>query len=57
MKPRYEWKDYAIRLVFIAAGGVAALILAQTGQADALPPMAVGGMLGAALAGGVFRHG
>lgn len=59
MKPRsqrYDWKDYLIRLTFIAAGGVAAILLAQTGDAEALPPMAIGGVVGAALAGGIFRR-
>lgn len=45
--------DYLIRVTFIAAGLVAAAVFAMKGQADVLPPLALGGLIGAALIGGL----
>lgn len=52
MKPRLDWKDYLTRLLFIAAGGVAAIMFVQTGDAEVLPPLAIGGVLGAIMTQG-----
>ena len=45
MKPDY--RDYAIRSLFLVAGGVAAALLALKGYGTALPAVALGGALGA----------
>lgn len=42
-----DWRDYGIRGILIIAGAVAAVLFVQHGQADALPPLALGGLLGA----------
>jgi hypothetical protein len=44
---RYDYRDYALRALFLAAGGVAALLLTLKGYGVALPAVAVGGALGA----------
>lgn len=51
LKSPYTWKDHLTRLLFIAAGVVAAMIFVETGDAEALPPLALGGMLGAMATG------
>lgn len=45
----FDWRDFALRAVLIAAGCVAAALLSLKGQAHALPALAVGGTLGAFL--------
>jgi hypothetical protein len=47
MKSRYEWRELLTRCLFLAAGMVAAILLALTGQLEALPGLALGGTLGA----------
>ena len=47
---RYDYRDYALRSLFLAAGGVAALLLAMKGYGAALPAVAFGGALGALFA-------
>ena len=44
---KYDYRDFALRAVFLAAGGVAALLLALKGYGAALPAVALGGALGA----------
>ena len=44
---RYDFRDYALRALFLTAGGVAALLLAFKGYGVALPAVAIGGALGA----------
>jgi hypothetical protein len=44
---RYDYRDFALRALFLTAGGVAALLLALKGYGAALPAVAVGGALGA----------
>ena len=44
---KYDYRDFALRAVFLAAGGVAALLLALKGYGTALPAVALGGALGA----------
>lgn len=44
---KYDYRDYALRALFLTAGGVAALVLALKGYGAALPAVALGGALGA----------
>jgi hypothetical protein len=44
---RYDYRDFALRALFLTAGGLAALLLAMKGYGTALPAVAVGGALGA----------
>ena len=47
--PKFDLQDFALRALILIAGGVAATLLALKGQAQSLPALAVGGMLGAFL--------
>jgi len=42
-------QDWALRALIIACGVVAALLLSLKGQVQALPPLAIGATLGAAM--------
>lgn len=42
-------QEIALRVVILAAGGIAAVVLAMKGHGPALPALAAGGMLGAYL--------
>ncbi len=44
---KYDYRDYALRALFLTAGGIAALVLALKGYGAALPGVALGGALGA----------
>lgn len=44
---KFDLQDIALRLLFLLAGGVAAVVLALKGYGAALPGLAIGGMLGA----------
>jgi hypothetical protein len=44
---RYDYRDFALRALFLTAGGVAALLLALEGYGLALPAVAIGGAIGA----------
>ena len=44
---KYDFVDFALRGLFLLAGGVAALLLALKGYGAALPAVAIGGALGA----------
>ncbi|HEV7766608.1 MAG TPA: hypothetical protein VGQ76_16520 [Thermoanaerobaculia bacterium] len=44
---KLDSRDYALRALFLAAGGLAALLLALKGYGAALPAVALGGALGA----------
>ena len=44
---RLDARDYATRALFLAAGGIAALLLALKGYGAAIPAVALGGALGA----------
>jgi hypothetical protein len=44
---RLDSQDYAIRTLFLVAGGLAALLLALKGHGEALPGVALGGAIGA----------
>jgi hypothetical protein len=46
----FDLQDYALRLLFLLAGLVAAIVLTMKGYGQALPGLAVGGILGAFLA-------
>jgi len=46
---KFDLRDFALRALILVAGGVAAALLALKGQAQSLPALAVGGMLGAFL--------
>ncbi len=43
-------QDHVLRALIIVAGALSAVLLALKGQAQALPALAVGGMLGAFMA-------
>jgi hypothetical protein len=44
---KLDSRDYALRALFLTAGGVAALLLALKGYGTALPAVALGGAIGA----------
>jgi len=44
---KHDLLDFALRALFLTAGGVAALLLTLKGYGAALPAVAVGGALGA----------
>jgi hypothetical protein len=44
---KHDFRDFALRVLILVAGGVAALLLALKGHGEALPAVAVGGALGA----------
>jgi hypothetical protein len=44
---KLDLQDIALRLLFLLAGGIAAVVLALKGYGVALPGLAIGGMLGA----------
>ena len=52
---RLDWRDIAIRVAFCAAGIAAAVIFVMRGEAEALPPLALGGAVGALLVTGSTR--
>ena len=43
----FDFQDMVLRTLIVIAGGIAALLLAMKGEAQALPALAVGGTLGA----------
>ena len=44
---KHDYRDFALRVLFLTAGGVAALLLTLKGYGTALPAVAIGGALGA----------
>jgi hypothetical protein len=44
---KLDLTDFAIRLLFLLAGVIAAIVLAMKGYGVALPALAIGGTLGA----------
>lgn len=44
---KFDVQDLALRVLIVAAGAIAGLLLAQKGQAQALSALAIGGTLGA----------
>lgn len=42
---RYDYRDFALRALFLTAGGVAALLLALKGYGTALPAVALGAFI------------
>jgi len=46
---RFDSRDYALRTLFLIAGGIAALLLTLKGYGAELPAVAIGGALGAFL--------
>jgi hypothetical protein len=42
-----DWRDVVLRTLIMAAGTVAAVLLALKGQIQALPALALGGTVGA----------
>jgi hypothetical protein len=44
---QFDLQDLALRTLIVLAGGLAAVVLALKGQAQALPALALGGTLGA----------
>ena len=49
---KHDYRDLALRTLFLTAGGVAALLLALEGYGAALPAVAFGGALGALFVAG-----
>jgi hypothetical protein len=49
MKFGFSWQDLMLRILIIVSGVVAAAIFVLRGEGEALPALAVGGMLGAFL--------
>ena len=47
MKPTLDLQDIALRALIVVAGGLAAVLLALKGEAQALPALAAGATLGA----------
>jgi hypothetical protein len=43
----HDFRDHALRILILVAGGLSAILLAWKGHAEALPAVAVGGALGA----------
>ena len=43
----HDFRDYALRVLILVAGGIAALLLAMKGHGEALPAVALGGAAGA----------
>jgi hypothetical protein len=43
----HDLRDFALRVLILLAGGIAAVILSMKGYGTALPAVAVGGALGA----------
>jgi len=48
MKNR-DWQDVTLRTLIMAAGTIAAVLLALKGQGPALPALALGGTVGACM--------
>ncbi len=46
----FDLQDYALRFLFLLAGLVAAVVLTMQGYGQALPGLAIGGVLGAFVA-------
>jgi hypothetical protein len=44
---KHDLQDYALRVLILVSGGVAALLLTLKGHGQAIPAVAVGGALGA----------
>lgn len=44
-----DLKDWALRVLIVVCGGLAAALLVMRGQAQALAPLALGATLGAAM--------
>lgn len=44
---KHDTRDFALRALFLTAGGLAACLLTMKGYGAALPAVAVGGALGA----------
>ncbi len=49
---KHDYRDLALRTLFLTAGGLAALLLALNGYGAALPAVAFGGALGALFVAG-----
>lgn len=47
MKLKANRQDLLLRVLFISAGVVAAVLFSLQGQSHVLPPLALGGLLGA----------
>ena len=44
---KHDYRDLALRVLILVAGGLAATVLALKGYGEALPAVAVGGAVGA----------
>lgn len=43
---KFNWQDFALRMLLLAAGTVAAVLLVRTGNGSAVPALAIGATLG-----------
>ena len=50
---RYDLQDFILRALILLAGVLAATLLTLNGYGQALPAVALGGALGAVMAGGI----
>jgi hypothetical protein len=48
---KLDWQDLALRMLLVAAGGVAAVLLVLTGHGLAVPALAIGATLGTLVMG------
>ncbi len=48
-KKKLDLQDLALRVLIVLAGGISAILLALKGQAQALPALAIGATVGAAM--------
>ncbi|HEY8712405.1 MAG TPA: hypothetical protein VIO12_04385 [Thermoanaerobaculia bacterium] len=46
MRPSLDLQDVALRTLIVIAGALSAVLMAMKGQAQALPALAIGAMLG-----------
>jgi len=49
MLNRWVWQDLALRALIIVSGLIAAILFVRQGNAEVLPALAIGGVLGACL--------
>ena len=56
MKRRFDWRDFALRGLIVAAGIVAAILLVLKGHSEAVPALALGATLGAFVSHAAFEN-
>ncbi|HVT03968.1 MAG TPA: hypothetical protein VHL58_11425 [Thermoanaerobaculia bacterium] len=43
---KFDWRDYVIRALLLASGGLSAVLLTLNGSPQAVPALAIGAVLG-----------